>query len=612
MSNKAWAVRLPTKFHRETNFLQTILNSYGIVDIPTFLAPTAEHTHDPFLLRNIEKGLELFHGALGKKIFIKVDPDADGLTSATYMRLFIERIAPETQIDYKLDFGKRHGFFVADIEDDDYDLIIVPDASGEVEDYRQINSPILVLDHHPIKNVELLDYCTMINCKDGQYPNAHLTGVGVVHKFVEAYCQKYLNENLSLDYLDLVAVGMVADMEDMTILENRYYALSGIQNVQNLFLSEMVARFEEDMPHKHLNMTGISWTIAPLINGVTRYGKPDEQVDLYRALCGEDDDLLDKPRKSKNNPEPEPYMESLQARMTRVCRNVKGRQDKAVRDSLSLLRVQIEEEKLDKNKILIVSIDDAVEKKTVKGLIANKLASEYMRPTLVVKQCGDVVSGSGRGYGNIKDFKSLLQEMGLVEKAEGHESAFGITIPVENVPKVIQYCNKNIDEADLQNVIEVDYEIPADMLNESDIYEVAQHSDLWGSKQCEEPTFAITGIRVGAQEVSAYGTTNNFIRFMYNGIRFVKKYCKADEFDEMVLSSVGDPFFNENDLVIDVIGQCQQNEWEGNTYYEIKILHFWSRLYDDSLDFLEKEERVERETTPIAEEDEEDMSWLFG
>ena len=153
-------------------------------------------------------------------------------------------------------YQKEHGIFIDDIKDivDEIDLIVIPDAgSSSVEECKEITEkyhiPILIIDHHEI-NEEVMKYATLINCMDGQYPNNTLSGVGVVHKFCLAYAEKYgIREEVCNYYLDLVALGMIADSMDMRNLETRYYALEGLkeENRHNLLIKELALKYEEDM-----------------------------------------------------------------------------------------------------------------------------------------------------------------------------------------------------------------------------------------------------------------------------------------------------------------------------------------------------------------------------
>ena len=115
MEQLQWKVKHKVDFTQEVDVLETILLTAGVENIEKFLAPSKEDTFDPFLFRNMKEGLELLHNNLKGKIFIKVDCDVDGFTSAAYMKQFIQKIAPDVEIEYRLDFNKRHGCFYEDV-----------------------------------------------------------------------------------------------------------------------------------------------------------------------------------------------------------------------------------------------------------------------------------------------------------------------------------------------------------------------------------------------------------------------------------------------------------------------------------------------------------------
>lgn len=105
--------------------------------------------------------------------------------------------------------------------------------------------------------------------------NKTLSGVGVVHKFCLAYSRIYdIKEEVCNYYLDLVALGMIADSMDMRNFETRYYALEGLkeENIHNLFIKELAEQNKEEMKLGY-TLNNIGWVIAPKINGTIRYGK---------------------------------------------------------------------------------------------------------------------------------------------------------------------------------------------------------------------------------------------------------------------------------------------------------------------------------------------------
>ena len=594
MEKLKWKTSHELAFNEEFDFLETILKESRIKDLKKFLHPVAEDELDPFLMTNMKKAVKNLNKFLqtDKWVFVKGDCDVDGATSTSIMIQFIKALKPDVKIFYKSNYNKRHGLFFSDLENLDDEiknnlgLIIVPDASVSLEQSGQIRKedkyvdiPIIVLDHHDLS--EEMDTITTItvNCMDGKYPNNTLSGAGVVYKFGEAYCDTYgLDRSLISGYIDLASVGIISDSMSLINPETRYIVTEGLKecNQKNLFLNELQNLFEEDMKFGR-TITSVGWVIAPKINGVIRYGKPDEQDDLFRAICGEKETIEYQPRrKHKEDPKPEIEIQTLQKAMARVANNVKSRQDTEVRKFVTELEEKIEKEKLLENSILFIDGSGLVTKNTVTGLIANKLASKYQRPVVLLKEFNDkVFGGSGRGYdkGNIDNFKDLLNNSGLFNKAEGHASACGIEIPKDKVEDAIKYFNEKIPVESLCTVYPVDWEIDAINLKEKYVNEVAENYKIWGN-DVSEPVFMIKNIHINASNINGYGENNGFIRFVYKDIPFIKKYCRHDEFENMTCKTRATFGENKKDLTLNIIGQFVLNSWEDKIFPQVKILYF--------------------------------------
>lgn len=596
MEKLLWKTLNKCQFNKEDDFLETILTQAGITDIYGFLHVSEQDTYDPFLFNNMKKGIELLHSKLGGNIFIKRDPDVDGYTSAAYIKNFILDISPETTIYCGGNYQKEHGLVISDIEPyvDELNLIIIPDAGSGKESipvYQEINQkyniPILVLDHHKIDDVEILKYATIINCTDGVYPNNTLSGVGVVHKFCLAYATNYdINKDVCNYYLDLVALGMIADSMDTRNFETRYYALEGLkeENIHNLLIKELAEHNKEDMKLGYC-LDSIGWVIAPKMNGTIRYGTKEEQDDLFRALCGDQEDREYQPRrKHKDDPKPPIEIHSLQKTMARVCSNVKSRQDRDVRNFMKSLEKKIEEQHLDNNSVIIIDATDIIDKKTVSGLVANKLTEKYHRPIVILRTYNDeYYGGSGRGYdkGNIDNFNSFLEDTHLIN-CMGHPNAFGVSLKKSELQTLVAACNKKLKLEDLVTIHQVDYEVEADNLIAKSVMKVAESYAIWG-KGVPEPVFAITDIRIPAKEIIGYGDNKNFIKFSYNGVDYIKKYCCKGEWEEMTLRDRNTLGENKKYLNLTVIGNFVMNEWEGKRYPQVKIKYFESREYQEEI-----------------------------
>lgn len=595
MEKLKWKVSHSVSFDDEFDFLETILNDYGVKDIGKFLNPIKEDENNSFLMKNMKKAVKTVHKALEDKekwIYIKGDCDVDGVTSTAIMVQFLRAINPEAKIHYSSNYNKRHGLFFSDLEElpkeiqENLGLIIVPDASVSLEQAGQIRKedkyvdiPIVVLDHHDLS--EEMDTITTItvNCMDGVYPNNTLSGAGVVYKFGEAYCDLYeLDKRLIEQFIDLAAVGIISDSMALTDKETRYLVVEGLkeENQKNLFLNELQSSLEEEMKFGR-TIISVGWVLAPKVNGVIRYGKPKEQNDLFRAICGEDENIEYQPRrKHKEDPKPDVEIQTLQKAMARIANNVKSRQDTEVRKFVTKIEEEIEAKNLLNNSVLFIDGTGLVTKNTVTGLIANKLASKYQRPVILLKEFNDkTFGGSGRGYdkGNIENFKDLINDLDVFISAEGHQSAFGIKISKDKVDEAIKKCNNEIPIDSLCTVYPVDWEIEAVNLKNKYIKEVAENYKIWGNN-IPEPIFAIKNLHINASDINGYGENNGFIRFVYKDIPFIKKYCKYNDFNNM--TCVDDYIMGENtkDLTLNIIGQFILNSWENKIFPQVKILYF--------------------------------------
>ena len=129
-------------------------------DVEKFTKPTRNNEYNPELLDNMEEGFQLLckHLSNNGKIYIPIDCDVDGYTSASFLYLYLtEVIKPYTgwnfTIDYHVPEGKEHGLEIVMpllSETKKYDLILLADSSSNDYNYHKILSEmgydILILD----------------------------------------------------------------------------------------------------------------------------------------------------------------------------------------------------------------------------------------------------------------------------------------------------------------------------------------------------------------------------------------------------------------------------------------------------------------------------------
>lgn len=552
----------------QISVVEQVLVNRGIAleEVSHYLNTSIADIVDPLLLTNIEEGVKLLakHIAQNSKIMVQVDSDCDGFTSAAVLINYLNCLFPsfvQNNIFYRTHNSKAHGIIVDTIPED-VKLVIAPDASSNEFEIHEIlhnrGIDVLVIDHH--NTTKFSEYACVINNQICDYPTKSLSGVGVVYKFC-SYIDMLLQKNYADNYLDLVALGILADVMDLKSFETRYLVDTGLKNIQNPFLRGMVAKQDFQLkgtvtPH------GISFYIAPGINAITRVGTDEEKIILFESMLEfrAYEQLPSTKRGGKGE------METKVEQACRNCTNVRNRQNKARDASLEIIEQLVKEKNLLENQILIVKLDGAQEaNRNITGLIANQLMGKYQRPTLLLNRSvhkdefdNEYISWDGSGR-NINDsdfinFQEFLRESGYVEFAEGHDNAFGVSIKDENFNSLIEYSNLHLKDIDFTPTHRVDIIYDANLVYENDILKIADLKYLWG-QGVEEPKIAITGIKVGSGNLNLFGSTLKITLPSNEGISLVKFRSSNEEY-ESLYSELGC-------VTINVVGKCSRNSgWD--------------------------------------------------
>lgn len=251
-----------TEYHEWLSPVQTILLQRGFTldKIEHYLNTTDEDILSPLDLDNMERGADMLlaHIARGSKIFIQVDSDCDGYTSAAMMINYLRNELKYDNIVYKLHEDKVHGILSADRVPKDCSLAIIPDASSNEQSIHkelvERGCSVLVLDHHHA----IIDdnSACIINNQTCDYENKDLSGVGIVYKFCSYIDSLKKTEGAADRYLDLVAVGIIADVMKLTHYETRQLIKKGLSNFNNPFLDTFQKKHTFNL--SDLNPTSVS------------------------------------------------------------------------------------------------------------------------------------------------------------------------------------------------------------------------------------------------------------------------------------------------------------------------------------------------------------------
>lgn len=553
----------------KVNPIKTILENRGVENIDEFLNVGKQHTFSPKLLANIDEAVDILlkHLDEDSTIFVQVDSDVDGFTSSALIINYLYKLNPNIKIIFNIHTNKIHGIYAHDVPEG-VNLVIVPDAgSNNYEAHRELYNrgiDVIVLDHHNCDKYS--PYATVVNNQMCDYPNKDFSGVGIAYKFCKVVDER-LGVNYADDYLDLVAVGNVADLMDTRSLETRYYILEGLQNekIKNPLIKAIIERQSYSIQGK-VNITTIGWNVAPFINAVIRFGSQEEKENTFKAMLENCNETIPYKKRGTTEAIDQPLPEA----MARISANIKGRQDRARDKGVALIEEKIAEKGLDKNKVLIIDTTDILDD-SLTGLVAMQLAQKYKRPTILLKlkeQKKDnfIFGGSARGYENgaIRDFRQFVLDTKCFNMAEGHDNAFGIEVDINNIIKANEVMNDLLQDYDFDDIYYVDFVIPYRELTVNLIKSLNDLEDIWG-KGVEKPTIAVTDIVVSANEIELIGKNKNTIKFKIGDIEFIKFKSCEEEYEALT---------QYNSIKMEVVGQCSVNEYNGTKTYQVVIADY--------------------------------------
>ena len=568
-----------TNFKKD--YVDSLLKARGVKNPEDYYNPNENFLQSPCDLENIGEGAMLIDEVIGRgeRILIVVDSDNDGFTSATIMYNYLKDLAPELEIDYILHEGKQHGLqdHIKKLMDEGakYGLIILPDSSSNDYEYhenlREINTSVLVLDHH-ITDTQLSSNAVIINNQlSPNYKNKELTGAGVVYQFCRYLDLYFKSENTNADkYMDLAAWGIIGDMGSMLELENRYIVKEGLKNINNKLLWALMEKQAYSItgamsPSRQqlidaMNPISVAFYIVPLVNAMIRVGTMDEKRRLFEAFLDGDKMIPSGKRGAKGT------MEKAGVEAARECSNARNRQNKSLEVAMDKTEIKIHKYDLLENRILFVRLDeDDIFPSELNGLLAMKLSAKFKRPTIVARLNDQGFNrGSMRGLNQseLVSFKDFLTESGMFEYVQGHDNAAGCSILNSHLSDFHKWANEALIGIDFgENCYDVNFDrIAADDDLADIIHDIGAHGGIWG-QQNPEPLIHVTDINISASDVQIMGKNKDTVKFEKFGIAYMKFHAK-DLIEEL----------NKHpDMKIEVVGRANLNEWGGRITPQIFI-----------------------------------------
>lgn len=429
-----------------------VLVNRGLADLAAvgeFLHPTIDALHDPFLLLDLDRAVERIERALagGERVLVQGDYDVDGITSTYLLTTALTELGGriETRIPHRTRDG--YGLTVAAVDEAERrrcTLIVTVDcgitAVEAVAEARRRGIDTVITDHHE-PAARLPDAAAVVNPRRPgcPYPFKSLAGVGVTFKLVEALFLRRGNRARTEGFLEIVALGTIADVVPL-VRENRVLAALGLDRLhrtRHLGLRALLER--AGLAGRRLTSGQVAFVLAPRINAAGRMGNAEQAL---RLLMARDED------------EARACAESLEDDNDRR----RSFDEQAAADAAA--RVEAE---LDWPRCASILMWSDTWHAGVLGIVASRLVERFQRPTMLVALDGDRGRGSGRSLGGLDLTRVLDGCADLLEAYGGHALAAGLTVHRDRLPELRERFEKlvaeRVDLAQLARPLEIDADV---------------------------------------------------------------------------------------------------------------------------------------------------------
>jgi single-stranded-DNA-specific exonuclease len=456
--------KIATEFHLHPVLAEILVNRKIFTPdaIHSYLYARLPDLLDPFLFAEMPQAVERITKAIKNEetILVYGDNDVDGMTGTALLTEFLTFVGAkvlfhisnrtallrQSMILDALEFALRHHCT----------LLITVDcgitAAEHIEEVVRHHVDVIITDHHePTKKIP---HCIatlnpkLVNCV---YPNRDLTGVGVAFKLAHALTEHLLQEEgmpgkrVDLKrYLDLVAIGTVADMGALTG-ENRIlvsYGLEQLQKTKRIGLAKLLSICEIDVHDATTSI--IASKIAPRLNSLGRIAEPENGVKILLVR------------------------NALAAEKLAIELNLYNIERQKIERMMTkdVERVLQEHPNLTEHRAIVLS-----SRKWHPGIIAilaMRLSKHFNRPCVIIASDGQIGKGSVRSIPEFPVLPALKELSDLLLNFGGHDAAAGLTIREQHIEeftaRFIQIASEKLQETHVTPKLYLDAEVPFDQL----------------------------------------------------------------------------------------------------------------------------------------------------
>jgi len=514
-------------------------------DAKLFFRPEIEHLHNPFLMKNMQQAVARIEDAIAKnqKILVYGDYDVDGTTSVAMMYSFLKKFNQNIEYYIPCRYEEGYGISLKGIDyakDNNFALIIALDcgirAVNQVDYANEKNIDFIICDHHT-PSEKIPNAIAVLNPKqsDCDYPFKELSGCGVGFKLIQAYCESNsIAFTEIVEFLDLLTVSIGADIVPMTG-ENRVLAFYGLKQINSQPRIGLKALMDAAAKTKELTISDVVFGIAPRINAAGRIDHAKKAVEILVETDYEKAksfaDGIEENNKTRRNLDQSITKEAL--------------------------------EMINENKKSTVVFSENWHKGVV-GIVASRLIETHYKPTIVLAEKDDILTGSARSVHDFDLYEAISKCSHLCEKFGGHKYAAGLSIKKENLQEFINAfeiaVSETITDDQLSPKIEIDMEIDINNVDDK-LFRIIKQFSPFGPQNLS-PFFVSRNVvdngygkQIGADKshlrINAKTTSGSLAGIGFGMGEFFKSIKDYQEFD--------------------ICYSINENEWNGRKSLQLMI-----------------------------------------
>ena len=523
-SKYVWQTKVEGIIPNERIF-PTILENRDIYDFESFFSMGEESLIDPYLFKDMSKAKERILDAINSQesIMIYGDYDCDGICSISLLYRALKKLNANVYYDLPNRFIDGYGLNLRAVEkivEMGISLVITVDNGvtciKEVDELNKHGIDTIITDHHEIGKELPNAYAILHTHISDYYPFKDIAGVMVAFKLSQALIGDEFTE-----FYDLAMIGTIADLMPQ-INENQAIINLGIERLkktENLGLQKLIEFSNLDI----LNVTAISFKIAPKINSSGRLGRALDAVKL----------LVTESHKEANE------------LILKIEKNHASRK-KLTEESFNHCEKLVNPN----DKIIVIASEKLHE--GVIGICAQKIVEKYQKSTLIITIDNEGFGkGSMRSFGNENILELLHKNKDLLLRYGGHSQAAGLQIEKIKIPDLRVGLNE-MATIGAAPILEADMEVDLCDVEIDTVQYIQDRSFFTASYLFKE-------LRVVKKQILAYKHTKLILE------------CHGIKFDALYFNSLEYYYSLENGDVINCIAGLNVNNYRNRKKIQLML-----------------------------------------